>query len=110
MQHPCFIEIIIPKSLNSMKIRTTDCSRTFDYQIKQIDELEKILHEYVDSGLMLFNLLLKLDLNGIKNLEQYYLRDLINLKLKKTTNIWDIRKLYKTIEHIKERHAQRTIN
>lgn len=91
----------IARTLNWLSIRPTDCSFTFDYQERQLDNLEKCLYANVKTTNELYEILLLLDLDGLQNIERYFLHMLLS-KFKSTESIWDIRKIDSTIKFLKE--------
>jgi len=92
----------IANTLNSLCIRPTDCSFTFDYQQKQLNNLERCLHVNVKTTYELYQILLLLNLDGLQNVERYFLHALLS-KFKSTESIWDIRKIDSTIKMLKEK-------
>lgn len=90
----------VASMLNSLSIRPTDCSFTFDYQERQLDNLELCLYT-LNTTNELFEILLLLDLNGLQNLERYFLHKLLS-KFKTTESVWEIRKINSAVTFLKE--------
>jgi hypothetical protein len=80
--------------INSMYIRTTDCNLTFDFMLKQIDIA--IDHVKNFTSLEFFNLLIKLDDNGLKNIRDYIFQHWNKSEI----NIWDIRQIESTLKYL----------
>ncbi len=88
--------ICLYSSLNGLNIRPTDCSRTFDHQIKSLDHAGDMMNKFIKCGLDLFEIILCLDVRGISNLREHFLRDTLD-RLRPTENIWDIRRLERLV-------------
>ena len=91
-----YLSYIIADKLNAYEyLRITDCARTQDYFIKKTDDIELLLSNI--SCKILFDIILKLNSNGLKNLVNHFSRvfdrleteHLANVKL----NVWDVRTL-----------------
>ena len=81
-------------AVNSLQIRPTDCSRTFNFMMKNLGHAIS-LTAYLTS-LEMFDLILSLDESGIENMNKHIFREWDISKI----NIWDYRQVKKTLEYI----------
>lgn len=80
--------------VNSLQIRTTDCSSTYDFMMKSLDIAISLTQKL--TSLEMFELILGLDESGIENMNKYIFRKWDRSKI----NIWDYRQVVKTLDYI----------
>lgn len=90
--------LIAHGSINGLSIRQTDCYRTYEFMLKNMNNCRENIKDF--SSLEIFEVMIRLTPKGLKNFKRY----IYPYWHGKSTNIWEVRKLEKQMKYLIKKH------
>lgn len=85
--------------INSLTIKQTDCSMTYDFMMESLDKCIALVKNLTSNEL--FEIIINLNDKGLNNLHLHLLKEWNHSKI----NVWDYRHIQTTIKHLRAKNV-----